>query len=1167
MKRKRLIIWAKRSAAIALAGTLLAGTVTPVGAVANYATESEEKVDAQEAVTSDAASIQFSDRHIVSDLTLPAKGSMGSSITWETTNESVISSEGKVTRPQKGEADVEVILKGTIKMGEYVKKRNFSFLVLAESEFGMTEQFELDEVEILDDYYLSAQNSDIAFLKKFDNDRLLSRFRETAGLDTNDSKPYGGWEDSLLGGHCVGHYLTAVAQAVKVTNDKQLKEKLDTLIDELGKCQDKLGTGFLFGAKIEDKTNVEKQFDILEGEEKGNTWVPWYNMHKVLSGLIDTYKYTGNEKALSIAKKLGDWIYNRVSKWDSDVNRKVLWTEYGGMNDCLYELYYYSRDAKHLTAAHKFDEPSLYSTIAEGKKNCLNGKHANTLIPKFLGAIKRYVVLKETGELTEDDKYYLENAEKFFDIAVKRHSYITGGVSVMEHFREDEQQDGTRTQTNCESCCAHNMLKMAKELFKLTGKKKYADYYETTLRNSIMSAVKADTGATAYFIPMATGYYKTFGKENPAQNMFWCCTGSGMENFTKLADSIYFRTNDTLIVNQYVASKVTWQEKNLVVTQQSDVTKSEKASFTLHAKEGDSISPMELALRVPDWMHKSATVTVNGTEEKDVVSSGGYIVLKRDWKDGDVITIEYPMAVDAFGLPDNNTVYAFRYGPTVLAAKLGTEKMTSTTWAGANLTAPLYKVVGNQSISSTIKYGDSKASTPLDNETIKIEEDLSTVEYIDQINDYLVKDTSSDSLAFKLNGTNADTTFTDGLQFVPFNQLNDERYGIYWYFESKYSESDESLLLSKKENSRLDASILDSTQPGYGQYEKDAIHQMQEEDSVAGTIQDGGSTRYAKAGGYFTYQMIANPEKESSIVCRFAKADNGKTLKVSIGNTVIAERTLSYVGKEDFYDERISIPVETLKENVKTFIPEGDTTEYTVVPVRFESASETEDSARLVGALYMAQDYSKQAFIQELTSSVGEISESNGTYTIVVPKGTTQIKLQYTIADKYGLLYVNDSLVDDTKEQTYDFSDTPLTLNIKVYAEDHVTAKDYTIVIKNPEEIQQQVPMPTSTPQATPEPAKDQTTIVEEKQSKKEDEKPSLRIVGKSVVKKGKAITLTVKKNNIKGKAKWTINKKKLAVLKKKSATKVVLQARKKGKVKVTVKVGKWKKTKKITIK
>ena len=65
--------------------------------------------------------------------------------------------------------------------------------------------------------------------------------------------------------------------------------------------------------------------------------------------------------------------------------------------------------------------------------------------------------------------------------------------------------------------------------------------------------------------------------------MFWCCTGSGMENFTKLGDSIYFRANDTLLVNQYVASKVTWEEKNLVLTQKSDVTKSEEISFVLNA--------------------------------------------------------------------------------------------------------------------------------------------------------------------------------------------------------------------------------------------------------------------------------------------------------------------------------------------------------------------------------------------------------------------------------------------------------------------------------------------------------------------------------------------------------------------------------------------------------
>lgn len=663
--------------------------------------------------------------------------------------------------------------------------QDISICVLTENEMGWTEPFELDKVQILDNYYLSAQKSDIAFLKKMDTARLLAGFRTTAGIDTKGVRPYGGWEDSLLGGHCVGHYLTALAQAVKVTGDKELKEKSQTLIAGLEECQKKLGTGFLFGAKVEDKEDVEKQFDILEGKKKGETWVPWYNMHKVLAGLVDTYKYTGNETALLVAEKLGDWIYERVSKWDLKTNQKVLETEYGGMNDCLYELYSYSRNKHHLEAAQKFDEKALFLMAAKGEKNCLDGKHANTQIPKFIGAIKRYNVLKQLGEAKQEDEAYLVDAEKFFEMVVKRHSFVTGGISVMEHFRKDYHLDEIRTQTNCESCCAHNMLKLAKELFKATRKKEYADYYETTLRNAIMGAVKTESGAASYFTPMATGYYKTFGEEDPEKNMFWCCTGSGMENFTKLGDSIYFRANDTLLVNQYVASKVTWEEKNLVLTQKSDVTKSEEISFVLNALHDKEISDVAIALRIPDWMHGEATIYVNGAEKMTAAGNSEYVLLERNWEDGDVIMAKYPMSVESVGLLDQDAVFAFRYGPTVLAAKLGKEKMGEATWAGIDLTAPLYKVVGNECRKDTIAYGEPKTTELLDNETLTIQEETSVNEFVSHIEHYLVRDTESETLSFHLKGTDADTTFENGLQFVPFNTLNDERYGIYWYFDTE----------------------------------------------------------------------------------------------------------------------------------------------------------------------------------------------------------------------------------------------------------------------------------------------------------------------------------------------------------------------------------------------
>ena len=530
---------------------------------------------------------------------------------------------------------------------------------------------------------------------------------------------------------------------------------------------------------------IRDRFDILEGKKKGETWVPWYNMHKVLAGLVDTYKYTGNETALLVAEKLGDWIYERVSKWDLKTNQKVLETEYGGMNDCLYELYSYSHNKHHLEAAQKFDEKALFLMAAKGEKNCLDGKHANTQIPKFIGAIKRYNVLKQLGEAKQEDEAYLVDAEKFFEMVVKRHSFVTGGISVMEHFRKDYHLDEIRTQTNCESCCAHNMLKLAKELFKATRKKEYADYYETTLRNAIMGAVKTESGAASYFTPMATGYYKTFGEEEPEKNMFWCCTGSGMENFTKLGDSIYFRANDTLLVNQYVASKVTWEEKNLVLTQKSDVTKSEEISFVLNALHDKEISDVAIALRIPDWMHGEATIYVNGAEKMTAAGNSEYVLLERNWEDGDVIMAKYPMSVESVGLLDQDAVFAFRYGPTVLAAKLGKEKMGEATWAGIDLTASLYKVVGNECRKDTIAYGEPKTTELLDNETLTIQKETSVNEFVSHIEHYLVRDTESETLSFHLKGTDADTTFENGLQFVPFNTLNDERYGIYWYFDTE----------------------------------------------------------------------------------------------------------------------------------------------------------------------------------------------------------------------------------------------------------------------------------------------------------------------------------------------------------------------------------------------
>ncbi len=541
------------------------------------------------------------------------------------------------------------------------------------------------------------------------------------------------------------------------------------------------------------------------------------------------------------------------------------------------------------------------------------------------------------------------------------------------------------------------------------------------------------------------------------------------------------------------------------------------------------------------------------------------------------------MKVMAYGLPDNSTVYGFKYGPTVLAAKLGKDKMNNTVWAGANLRAAGYKVVGSEEAFLSISY-NATARQILGTETLTIQEDVTPEEYAEDVNAYFEKDASSDTLSFHLKGTDADQTFDGGLTFVPYNTLNDERYGIYWYFDSEYQGFDAEKFLAEKEEGRFGKSIVDSIQPGYGQYENDGLHQMKQLDSEAGTIAGGGSTRLAKAGGYFMYNLVVDKEKKNSVLCQFAKEDNGKTIKISVGDTVIAEETLNYDGSEDIYQVYYEISDDVLAKSAKQISVKndsGETETHIIAEVKFESGSASADSARLVGGLYMTTAYSNQAVITSITCSEGEVKEVENGFEISVPSKAESTELKFNIADQYGLLYINDTLVNDAKAQEFTLTEDTTNLTAKVYAEDHKTTRDYTVVIRRQAgSTETPVPaVPSTTAAAAPtgdapvptvSAVPDSTAKPEnDKGEKKQTKKKSIKITGKKQVKKGKTITLQAKLTGVSGKVKWSVKPKKKARItpKGKGNKKAKLKALKKGKVKVTAKVGKVKKTVTIKIK
>lgn len=623
--------------------------------------------------------------------------------------------------------------------------------------------FALHEVVVTEPAFAAAREADVTFIKRLDADRLLSAFRRSAGLSDQGKEPYGGWEDSRIGGHTMGHYLAACAQEIAASGDPKLRERVDYIIDELAKCQESHGNGFLFGAKLDPGEEPERQFDIEEGKLAMEgfliTWVPWYTLHKILDGLLTVHRLCGNKKAREVAERLGDWVVQRVSEWSGETRRVILGKEYGGMSDCLYQLWHVSGKERYRKAAEMFDDVECMERLVADQADTLAGQHANTTIPKFLGAMEQHPKL----------------AEAFWDRVTERHAYATGGISDMEHFHEDFGLDARRTQCNCEGCCAHNMLKLSHRLYSRTPQKKYVEYTERLLFNAILGAINPANGTTAYFSPMATGYRKTFSKEDLEQNKFWCCTGTGMENYTKLQDEIYFTEGKGIWVNQYIQSEL--RSEGRILHLELDWEEEVKATLCY---EGET-SEFSLYLRLPSWAGAAPHLACSGTE-KEIVWQEDYLKVSGEWRAGDSVTLTFDVKVEAQVLPDQAHAVCFTYGPFVLAAKLGKAHWDEETGAGIDVVADAWKVVGNEEANVAIEYGETHRKVLSAEILHRRNKQESLADFLKNISHYM-KRLPGGSLRFELTGTDGAEILGQPMVFVPYYEITDERYGIYWYVE------------------------------------------------------------------------------------------------------------------------------------------------------------------------------------------------------------------------------------------------------------------------------------------------------------------------------------------------------------------------------------------------
>lgn len=745
-------------------------------------------------------------------------------------------------------------------------KLNISYclvvLFTASSVLAQMQSFNLNEVRLTSGPFKNAQDVDLKYILELNPDKLLAPYLLESGLPTKEDR-YGNWENIGLDGHIGGHYLSALSMMYASTGNVELKNRLDYMLTELARCQEKNGNGYVGGIP-QGKVFWDR---IHKGDIDGsgfglnNTWVPIYNIHKLFAGLNDAYNYTGSEKAKNILINLGYWFIALIRPLSEEQIEKILKTEHGGINESFADLYIITKDKKNLETAEKLSQKAFLNPLV-AKQDKLTGMHANTQIPKVLGFEK---IAKLSG-----NKDWSDGVDFFYNNVTEKRTVAFGGNSVAEHFNPIDDFSGMlKSNQGPETCNSYNMERLSKALFLDKNDVSYLDFYERTLYNHILSSQHPEKGGFVYFTPIRPNHYRVYSQ--PETSM-WCCVGSGLENHTKYGELIYSHTADAVFVNLFIPSILNWKEKGVELEQISKFPYENNSELVLKLKKAKTFG---LNIRYPKWA-ENFEILVNGKQQKIDIKPSTYVTLNRKWKSGDKVIIKFKTSTHLESLPDGSNWSAFVNGPIVLAAKTSTEDLK-----------------GLFADDSRMGHVASGKYIPLD-KAYALVGDKST--YVSRLKEL-------GNMRFAL----------DSLQLEPFFEVHDARYQMYFQTYSKEEYKEKQALLKQQEIDALaiEAKTVDKINCGEQQPEVDHLYKGEKSNSG---YDEGKFWRNTRS--YISYQL--QNKKNAGEFLEISVLDDLKLENISI---LINDKPVDMVSSEN---KIIRINVKKLETvNIKIMAKEG----------------------------------------------------------------------------------------------------------------------------------------------------------------------------------------------------------------------------------------------------
>ncbi|RDV13010.1 glycosyl hydrolase [Pontibacter diazotrophicus] len=746
--------------------------------------------------------------------------------------------------------------------------------VVGYSQTSQLKSFPLSSVTLLESPFKQAQQTDMAYILALDPDRLLAPYLREAGIETK-AKSYGNWENTGLDGHIGGHYLTALSLMYAATGNEELLQRLNYMVDQLEACQQKNGNGYVGGVPGGEAMWQEIAKGNIDAEtfSLNDKWVPWYNIHKTYAGLRDAYLFAGNEKAKEMLIKLSDWCLTLTADLSDEQIQDMLRSEHGGMNEVFADVAEITGDRKYLELARRFSHRSILEPLL-AEKDQLNGLHANTQIPKVIG-------YKRVAEVAGDQPW-ADAAAFFWDEVVNNRTVSIGGNSVREHFHPSSDFSSmVESKEGPETCNTYNMLKLTKQLYLSSASPAYIDYYERGLYNHILSSQHPTRGGFVYFTPMRPRHYRVYSQPEEA---FWCCVGSGLENHGKYGELIYAHNDRDLFVNLFIPSSLHWKERGVEVIQRTSFPFEEASEIQLNLKKPQKFA---LHIRRPYWVEKDGLkVRVNNKEVKIKSAAASYVTVERKWKSGDIVSITLPMETKAEYLPDNSPWVSFVHGPIVLAA--------------ATDSADLEGLIADDSRMGHIASGPDYS---IEGAPVLVPEGNNLAAGL--------KPVAGKPMTFTASSLISSDRYKN-VELVPFFQVHDTRYMLYWPVSSPEELEARKKKLREEEEARmaLEASTIDQVAPGEQQPESD--HNYRGEKTESGVHQD---RHWRHASGWFSYDLKDTKKEARKLRVTYFGLDKDRHFDIYINGSLLKSVSLDGAMGDTFFDADYAIPEELVKSS------------------------------------------------------------------------------------------------------------------------------------------------------------------------------------------------------------------------------------------------------------